>query len=342
MGDKEVGPWLGDGSNRSVWVRPAALAHQHSACETVSCYGARGSDAGSPRSGERAGARAGKHLCDVAEKAGGSPKVSAPKADLESLPPAAQRASCAGIQLCRDPAVGGSSHPQAPAVQGSSCAALQLCTALAAWDRGWTCLQLFGAPPQTSPAVHGSSCAGPQLRASLHCVSEPCPPAAAIPAVHIAAVQRPGRAALCSGPGPRQMELYSCAGSCAPAGWVLQRAEPRVVGTHGSPGTALWPCRRHRLKCARSVAVTPSSGQPVSPEIAARGTLKLQHAAPQRVPGCTPNRNRVRPEARCDGWPERGRALGPSQAARQEGGKGKGRNKNKTISHNQNPLLGPI
>lgn len=174
MGDKEVGPWLGDGSNRSVWVRPAALAHQHSACETVSCYGARGSDAGSPRSGERAGARAGKHLCDVAEKAGGSPKVSAPKADLESLPPAAQRASCAGIQLCRDPAVGGIQPSSS-----TSCAGIQLCSAPAVHGPGCVGPRLDLSPAVWGPATNLSSCARLQLRWT---------PTACVPALRVRAV----------------------------------------------------------------------------------------------------------------------------------------------------------
>ena len=169
VGDKEVGPWLGDGSDGSVWVRPAALAHQPSGCETVSCYGARGSDAAARRSGERAGVRAGKHLCDVAGKAERSPKVSTPKQAWSHClqlcgVPAVRESSCAWLQLCGDPAVlkhqlcsgsscagiqlcGGPQPCTPPAVHGPSCAPLQLCTALAACDCSRTCLQLFGALP---------------------------------------------------------------------------------------------------------------------------------------------------------------------------------------------------
>lgn len=208
VGDKEVGRWLGDGSDRSVCIPPAALEHQHSECKTVSCYGARGSDAGACRSGERAGVRARKHLCNLAEKAERSSEESTPKQawshclQLCSVP-AVHGPSCAWLQLHGDPAVWGSSCAQAPAVQGSSCELLWMsggpsCAPLRQYTvpaghvsscaQPWLCgtaaghvssclgpshelLQLPG-----SPVVRSSSCAGPRLCVSLLCMTLLCIP----------------------------------------------------------------------------------------------------------------------------------------------------------------------
>lgn len=112
-----------------VWIPPAALARQHGERETVSSCGARGSGAGARRSGERAGARAGKQLCNPAEKAETAPKARTPK-----------QAWSYCLQLCRYPAVCGGDPP----VLVSSCADIQLCV---------------GATVQVFSSVCGSSCA---------------------------------------------------------------------------------------------------------------------------------------------------------------------------------------